>query len=502
MAHPTLLDPGLDWNALNRYLLIGHALGVYETPVPDLRQAPSPVLDRCLREDGVRVVRLAAHLLISGRPHRPEPALYALSRAITTGDTRTRDEAIGFLAIAVRTGHQWFQLLDYLSASAWPDDLRAALGQWYTHCTAVELVQRVIRSPQAGSWTHARALALVHAQPPTPAHAEVFRWILQRMPSGAVLDDPGLELLSAYQLLRTTNAEAVVSTLLRRWPTLHEDVPDAWLKYPSVWRQIVPTLSTDALVRWLPRLTAAKLLHAEDRLHEAIWQRLQLGGLGVSPTAPVAALRAIGALRHAAQAPAHEPPGALERALWGLFHDRVRATTPSLDTLVIAIDPAASTASDGIADLPGVAPRVAFAALTLMAAAKARTAHVLAFGKSLVPIALDADERIDTLLARLDAVAPGATDGASPIDWAVRHSVRADAFLVLSGTRPHRHAGQPEEAFGRYRDMVGKRATWLAVSHGPHRLCQDAPSDLNMMEARGLDSHVPALVLELLGDTP
>jgi hypothetical protein len=459
------------------------------------------VLDRCLGEDGVRVVRLAANLLVSGRPHRPEPALFAIARALAIGDTATRHEALELLPIAARSGAQLFQLVDYMAPpSGWSSALRAAVGRWYSHGTAVELVNAVLRSPRDGAWSHRAILGFADVHPVTKGQAAVFNWLTHRTLVGPMVDDPALELLSAYELLQTTDSEAMVAALLRRWPHLREDVPVGWLNSPIVWREILPTLSSDALVRWLPRLANTPLLHQEGRVRADLLQRLQLGGLSQAPLAPVIALKALGAVRDACQRSGQPRSEALESALLDLFHARVRATRRTGATLVVAIDPAASTAPDGLPDLPGLAPRTALAALTLMAASAAERVHVLAFGKTLTPIALAPDERLDTLIAKLEAVPAGRVDGAAPVDWAVQQAVDADAFLVLSGTRPL--AAAPEASFGRYRAMAGRRASWLGVSTGPHRLCQTPPTDLNMMEAHGLDAGLPALILELIGETP
>lgn len=501
MENTTLSPHALDWNQLNRFLLIGNELGFYESPMPDLRGRPTPVLDRCLGDDGVRVVRLAANLLVSGRPYRPEPALYAIARALALGDAATRHEALELLPIAARSGAHLFQLVDYLGPPAgWSGALRAAVGRWYSHGTAVELVNLVLRSPREGAGSHRAVLASADAHPVTKGQAAVFNWIAHGTLTGPMVDDPALELLSAYELLQTTHSEAVVAALLRRWPHLREDVPVGWLTSPVVWREILPTLSSDALVRWLPRLANTPLLHEEGRMRADLLQRLRLGGLSQAPLAPVVALKALGAVRDACRRHAQPRSEDLEAALLNLFHARVQATRRTRATLVVAIDPAASTAADGLPDLPGLAPRTALAALALMAASAAERVHVLAFGRALTPIVLAPDERLDTLIAKLEAVPAGRVDASAPIDWAVRHAVDADAFLVLSGTRPL--AGEPEASFTRYRDMAGRRASWLGVSTGPHRLCPTPPADLNMMEAHGLDAGLSALILDLIGETP
>lgn len=490
MANLANLSRVQAWSHFSRFLLIGNERGAYATSPPDMRTPLTLGVDPCLRDDGIRAVRLAAHILMSNRPARPEGALLTLAKAVREGDPATRREALALIPVAVRSGSQLFQLVDYMGdPTGWAPELRAAMGAWYAQRPASELVNAVLKSPRDACWNHREVLGLADTKPPTKAHETVYRWITQRSLSGDQLDGPGVELITAHRLLLTTNSEAVVAALVRRWPQLRDDVPARWLAFPSVLKQMLPDMSTDGLVGWLPRLARDHGLPAEGEVVAMIARRLQLGALGAGPASSVAALSALAALRARA-------PGTLEDTVLALFHDRLRATRKSVDTLVIAIDPAASPDRQR-----GLSPQLAFAGLALMAAATARQVHLLAFGDDLIPIDLAPGERVDTLIAKLEAVAPGPPDGVTPIDWAVRQGVAADAFLVLAGTRPDPNAGPPESAFTRYRAQRREHATWLAVSTGAEPLCPTAPIDLNMLEVQGLDPGALALIISLIGET-
>lgn len=493
------LDYAMDWEYHDRFLLIGHELGAYEVPLADFTRNATPALDRCLKQDGLRVVRAAGNLLVSGRACRPEPALFVLGKAIAEGAPRVRREALELIPYACRTGAHLFQLVEYLTARVpFERSIRVAIGNWYSQRTVVELVNLVLRSPQDGPMSHRDLIGIADTKPPTPAHAVFYRWLATDRLSGELLSDPGLELLSAYHLAQTTNSEAVVLALLHRWPALREFLPEPWLTRTAVWRQILPCLSTEALVRWLPRMAEADLLGPNDPVSAMVVQRLQLGALGKGQQAPFTALAALGAVEQAARRQGTEASSAIKDALLGLFHHRLQAMTPTGGTVVIALDPAASTAPDGLPELPGVSPRTALAAFALQAAATAQTVHLLAFGRVLERLDLEPGERIDTLLRKLDAVPHGPSDGATPLDWAVEHGVEADVFLLLNGTRPRKTARPPEPALSQYRARTGRRARWLGVSCGMTRVCEAPPVDLDMVEAHGFDATVPALFLDLI----
>lgn len=483
------LEDTLDWNYFDRFISIGNQLGTYDVHEFDPFRIPTPALDRCLQGDGVRAVRQVALMMMEGRIIRPEPGLFVLAKGIAQGGPQTRQEALALLPVAARTSAHLFQLLDYLTIlTALDPPLKAAIAQWYAQRSAFDLVNLVLRAPRWAGQSHRDLLGLVDARPPTPAHAAVYRWIQTGMVVEDAVADPGLELLSAYHQALATDSEAVVLAVLNRWPSLRDFLPEVWLRRPAVWRQLLPCLSTDALVSWLPKVAPAQVLSAGDPIAELVLQRLQLGALGKSPQAHFAALAALGALRtHGGAHPA------IEAALLKLFHHRLQGLAPQTGTVVIALDPAASPVPEGLPGIPGVSPRMAFAAMALTAAAMASTAYVVAYGPSLEVIDLEPGERIDTLLRKLDAVTPGPCDGASPLAWALAHGVDADAFLVLAGSRPGAASGAPERALAEYRERTGQRARWLGVSCGPHRLCGAPPIALDMLEARGFDATVPAL---------
>lgn len=493
------LDYALDWEYFDRFLLTGSEPGAYETPALALPGQPTPALDRCLAQDGLRAVREASNLLVSGRACRPEPALYVIAKAIATAPPRARQEALELVPYAARTGAQLFQLVAYLKALTRMDrPTRQAIGTWYTQRTVTELVNLILRSPEDAGSTHREILGLADSKPPTPAHAALFRWVTHGQLIESPLADPGLELLAAHQMANTTNSEPVVLALLRRWPALREVLPETWLTRPAVWRQILPCLSTDALVRWLPRMAELGLLGEGNAIAAIVAQRLQLGALGQGGRAAFSALAALGAIEETGRRHGGAPSPAIADALLKLFHHRLAATRPTAGTLVIAIDPGASSALDGLPQLPGLSPRAAMAALALMAAATAQEVHLLAFGRALERLELEPGERIESLLQKLAAVPQGAVDGATPVDWALESGVEADAFLILSGTRPKRSARTPDQALLRFRERTGRHPEWLAVSLGAHRLCETPPLDLAMLEAHGFDATVPALVLDLL----
>lgn len=500
MGQPQL-EQTMKWHQAERFLRTGDELGQYTVPVPDFWRTATPALDDCLRQDGPALVRLAVESLALGRSHRPEPALFVLAKVISEGPAPARQSALDQLNAALKSSAHLFQLLEYLEDHAkWDWRLRTALRAWYTSRSTTELANLVLRSPQAGSWNHRKLLGIAEPNPPTREHAALLRWLQGEALDGALVHTPGLDLIAAHDMLQKTDSLAIALSVLARWPLLREHVPARWLTYPEVWTAVLSTLSLEALVRWMPRLADTELPRARQRVYDLAVERLRaLSALKTQTLSPFAALTALGAVQTGCRARDQAPPAAIATALEAMFHQRLRATPRTGGTRLIAIDPSASAATDALRHLPGLSPRQAFAAMALMAAAGAEQAHVLAFGRTLVPIAIAPDESLDTLLAKLDAVPGGPPDGAAPMEWALEQGVRADAVLVLSGSRPSETANRIWASLLHYRARTERATRWLAVSCGDGRLCAEPPVDVDMLEVAGLDPHVPALIGDWLG---
>ena len=502
MTSPHLLDhpyPVADYRFVERFLVLGHERGTYDAPALDVREVPTPALDRWLAEDGVRVVRDAAAFLTSGRAYRPEPALHVLARAITAGPAAAREEALALLPAAVRTSGQLFSLLRFVRGrTPWSGPLKEAIGTWYATRSTAELATLIVRAPAEGAWSHREALRAVRPKPPTPAHEALFRWLVDGTPPNGAIDDRGLELVAAFARLQETTAQPVARVLVERWPILREVLPAGWHQDRRIIEAIVATLSGEGLVRWVLRLAEHGVLGANDPAAVLLVRRL--AALDTSARAalpPFLTLSAWATVRYQA-ATGQTPPTGLEGLLYDLFHEAMAGLPRSTDPLVVAIDPAASTALDGLPACPGLDPRTALAALAMLAVACCRRPRLVAFGPQLEPLELGAGAELRSLLGRLERIPAGTVDGSAPIEAALADDQGTETFLILSGTRPADRALAPEAVLQRYRAETRSEARWIGVSVGRERLAASPPLSLDALEVHGFDLTVPALLTDLL----
>ncbi|MFP5504447.1 MAG: TROVE domain-containing protein, partial [Candidatus Sericytochromatia bacterium] len=444
---PRPAETDLHWRHYERFLMLGSEHGHYETSLPDLRDASCPQLARCLKENGVEVVRQAAALLTSGRSHRAEPAIFALAQAVGLGSPETRKEALEIFPHAIRSSAHLYQFCRYVRGHAgWGRSLRSAMAAWYNRRSTTELVYQVIRAPYDRSWSHRDILRLAHPKPPTDAHDLVYRWISTGAFDGDTLGDPGLELLNAYMQLGQTSSLPTVRALLTRWPALREILPGRWLRHGEVWTGILPSLSAEALVRWMPQMIEHDMLERGTPAYRHVLDRLRERDFASrGHLQPFQVLSAWAHYRYATTLKGGAPTSELVQALNAAYHQALAARTPTGGTTVIAIDPVTSTALDGLPALPGMSPRLALTAIALEAATSSAETHLLSFGggrERFSPVGPDALEAVQRLL---DALPSGAPDVASPVGRALEQGLKADTFLLLSGTRPNPVAHPPEQ---------------------------------------------------------
>lgn len=488
-SHP---GPLLDYRVVERYLRLGNELGAYDAPAPDIREVPAPTVDRWLAMDGARVVRDAAAALTSGRAQRPDPAIHVLARAIVAGPADARAAALAAAPTALGSATHLFRFMRFIRGrTPWNGTLREAVGAWYAGRSTLELATEIVRTPAEGAWNHREAFVLARPAAPSDAHDALFRWLVEGK-LGRTADDAGLDLLAAYVRLHATASPLVARSILERWLVLREALPAAWYQDEAIATWLAATASGAELVRLVGRLAAHDALGAAGGFAATARLR-ELAPAARAGVAPFAALAAWAQVRFL-QARGQTPPPGLGEALLALFHERLAATPRGSDRLVVAVDPAASTALDGLPACPGLDPRTAIAALTMLAVATSDRTRVLAFGRDLEPLDVGAGDDLAAVLAKLDRVRAGTVDGAAPIEAAYGEDPDVAAFLVLAGTRPAARGFMPEDVLARYRRAAGTPARWIGVSLGQHRLAPRPPASHEALEIHGWDATVPAVL--------
>ena len=102
-----------DWVRLDRFLILGSEGGTYYIKEAKLTVENAGAVQRCIAEDGVRVVNTIVAVATEGRAPKTDPAIFALAMCAKLGDEATRKAAYAALPMVCRTGTHLMHFAEY-----------------------------------------------------------------------------------------------------------------------------------------------------------------------------------------------------------------------------------------------------------------------------------------------------------------------------------------------------------------------------------------------------
>src|SRR5262249_32058808 len=124
------------------------------------------------KADGVRAVNRIVEISEAGRAPKNDPALFALSLALTHAVTPEAKEA-AYTAIprVARIGTHLFHLAEMVNGMrGWGRGLRRGFAAWYNKKAPLDLAMQMVKYANRDGWTHRDVLRLAHVQPVSPTH--------------------------------------------------------------------------------------------------------------------------------------------------------------------------------------------------------------------------------------------------------------------------------------------------------------------------------------------
>ena len=171
-----------DWTRLERFLILGSEGGTYYIQERVLTVENATAVTKCLRADGLRVVRTVVEISTAGRAPKNEPALFVLAMAASPNfaDARTMSAALDALPEVARTGTHLCNFAAFVeNLRGWGRGLRSAVAEWYLNKPASELAYQMLKYQHRNGWSHRDLLRLSHPKAATPAHNALFQWAVE-----------------------------------------------------------------------------------------------------------------------------------------------------------------------------------------------------------------------------------------------------------------------------------------------------------------------------------
>jgi len=503
-----------DWARLDRFLILGSEGGTYYIGERELTKNNAAVVARCITADGIRTIDRIVAISESGRAPKNDPAIFSLAMAAKLGDEATRRAAYAALPKVCRIGTHLMHFAEYAQGfGGWGRGMRRAIGAWFNGRPATELAFQLAKYQSRDGWSNRDLLRLSHPRAASPSHDRLFAWAVSgELPDGAK-DDEALRLIVAMHELRALRDVVAGAQLIRDHKLPRECVPTQWLNFPEVWDALLPAMPMTALIRNLATMTRVGLLtqssHATNHVIGQLRDPQRLQKARVHPIAVLAALLTYKAGRGVRGSGTWQPVAKIVDALDAAFYASFGAVEAAGKRMLLALDVSGSMGAGAVAGVPGLTPRVASAAMSLVTAATERDHAFVAFtagasgtgglfgGQSeLTTLSISPRQRLDDVVAEVGRLPMGGTDCALPMVWAQKHRVDVDTFVIYTDNETWAGGVHPTQALRAYRDARGIPAKLVVVGMTSSGFSIADPEDAGMLDVVGFDTSAPPLIAD------
>ena len=201
------------------------------------------------------------------------------------------------------------------------------------------------------------------------------------------------------------------------------------------------------------------------------------------------------------------------------IHLRGGGLLPDGKRLLLALDVSGSMTSGWVAGVPGLTPRDASAALSLVTAAteeryevvgffagkggwKSRTKSQWSWGEQgLTPLAISPRQRLDDVVKTIDGLPFGGTDCALPMLYAQAQEREVDTFVIYTDSETWAGDVHPAQALQNYRAASGIDARLVVVGMVSNGFSIADPADPGMLDVVGFDTATPQLISDFARGT-
>ena len=509
-----------DWARLDRFLILGNEGGSYYANERTLTVENAGAVLRCIASDGVRVVARIVEVSEAGRAPKNDPALFALALAAAHGDLATRRAAFAALPRVCRIGTHLFHFAAYVEGfRGWGRGLRRAVGGWYNSQPAEQVAFQAVKYGQRDGWSHRDLLRLAHPTPASAAHGAVYKWIVDDEIAG---DDAALRLIRAYAEAQQSEDKQTVIRLIRDERLPREALPTQWLTDADVWEALLAEMPLTAMIRNLATMTRVGLLAPMSAATATVVTRLgdgnRLRRARVHPIAVLAALQTYASGRGARGQATWTPVQEIVDALDGAFYAAFGNVTRTNKRWLLGVDVSGSMDGGVIAGVPGLTPRVAAAAMTLVTAATEPqhvimgftsgpggftygTSRFAGYANAITPLAISPRQRLDDVVGTMRALPFGGTDCALPMLYAAKERIPVDVFAVYTDSETWAGDIHPAQALRAYRETMGIAAKLVVVGMVANGFSIADPRDGGMLDVVGFDTATPDLIASFATDT-
>lgn len=484
------------WQRLDRFLILGTEGGSYNISEQKLTEANAITLVSLIKSDGEKVVARIVEISDSGRAPKNDPAIFALALAAAYGDVPTRQAAFAAVPKVCRTGTHLFQFVaEAEGVRGWGRGMRKAIQRWYNQTPIDDLTYQAIKYQQRGGWSHRDLLRLAHPKPLTVEHKALYKWIVD----GEVTAENAR--LQAFEQLKTTRNVKQAVRLITDHRMPREVVPTELLTEAKIWEALMESMPMTAMVRNLANMTRVGLLQMKSAATKKVVEQLsnpdRLKRSRIHPIALLLAHATYSVGRGMRGQNTWAPIPSIVDALEEAFYKAFEFVEPTDQRYLLGLDVSGSMSMCTVAGTP----LSACAASTAMAMVTMQTEPYcmpMAFADQFRAIPLTKRMRLSDAMLHTQAVNFGGTDCALPMEYARKHKLEIDTFVVYTDNETWSGRIHPAQALMEYRQTMGIPAKLVVMGMCSNGFSIANPADPGMLDVVGFDASVPQALREFV----
>lgn len=506
-----------DEGRLERFLILGSESNTYYASAQKLTVENAEAVLRCLKNDGLKTVKTIVEVSDSGRAPKNDPAIFALALCAKHGDDVTRKAAYEALPKVCRIPTHLFHFVqaveDVSVKNGWGRGMRNAIANWYGNKPLDKIAMQSIKYQSRDGWSNRDLIRLAHAKAPTEGHNQLYKWIVNGEIDADMPDE--LRIVEAFQMIQHVPTVDDVVNIITDYKLPRECVPTQWLNVPQVWEALLDHMLPEAMVRNLATMTrvglVAPLSKATNKIVGVLNDEERLQKARLHPIAVLSALKTYQSGHGVRSQHTWTPVTQITDALNDAFYKTFKFVTPANKRFLLGLDISGSMGCGEIAGVPGLTPRVASAALSLVTAATEKQSAFVAFTSSggyygygrdfqgnpdsgITQLNISPKQRLDTVVQAVSSLPMGGTDCALPILWAMKHNIEVDAFVTYTDSETYAGTIHVSQALEQYRQKTGIDTKMVAVGMTATKYSVCDPDDKNSMNVVGFDTSAPNLI--------
>jgi 60 kDa SS-A/Ro ribonucleoprotein len=514
------------WTRLNRFLILGSESGSYYISQAKLTKENADTVVACVKEDGLRTVNVIVGISQDGRAPKNDPAIFALAICASLGDDATRKSALDHLPDVCRIGTHLFQFCTFVEQfRGWGRGLRKAVAAWYEDKDTDALAYQIVKYRQRDGWTHRDTFRLGHpvaTKLDMGIQSALFKYVAKVVTHDELSGDAKEflnfdklpKIVEGFEKAQGATDAKETAKLVREYGLPREALQTEHLNSPEVWEAMLYEggkygMPITAMIRNLATMTRVGLLtptsDATKKVKEMLNSQELLQHARVHPIAVLAAEITYGSGQSVRGSNTWGPIPSIVDALDEAFYLAFGNVEPTGKSRLLALDVSSSMTWGEVAGIPGFTPRVASAAMAMVAMRSGDPYECVAFTggarfrsggnpRDLTVLPLSPKQRLDDVLRTVENLPFGGTDCALPMVYAIQNDREVDAFEVFTDSETWTGNIHPSQALVDYRKRSGRDSKLIVYGMVSNGFSIADPNDPGMLDVVGFDTAVPAVV--------